>query len=87
LGENLITAIAPHLQHTREAAEMSDRPLGLAIRRIDMGDRRWIGAAPGTITADIGEQLPRFGPSTAGIEHRRRRLVGEELGRTLQDCK
>ena len=33
-----VTAIAVNLQDALEAGEMSDRPLGLAIRRIDVGE-------------------------------------------------
>ena len=63
---------------------MGDRPLGLAIGRIDIGDAGRVGAAPRAIIARVGPELAGLGASAAGIEHRRRGLVGEQLGRTLQ---
>ena len=55
LGEHPVTAIAVDLQDALEAGEMADRPLGLAIGRIDIDDRRRVGAAPWPI-------IPRVGP-------------------------
>ena len=49
------TAIAVNLQDTPEAGEMSDRPLGLAIGRIDVGDAGRVGAAPRPIIPYIGQ--------------------------------
>ena len=63
---------------------MSDRPLGLAIGRIDISDAGWVGAAPWPIITSVGPKLADLGAPTAGIEHRRRGLVGEQLGRGLQ---
>ena len=63
---------------------MGDRSLGLAIGRIDIGDRRRVRAGPWPVIPRIGPQLAELGAPTAGIEHRRRGLVGEQLGRTLQ---
>ena len=58
---------------------MRDRPLRLSVRRVDVGDDRRVGAAPWSVIARISEELTGFGPAAAGIEHRRRRLVGEQL--------
>ena len=41
-----VTAIAVNLQDALEAGEISDRPLGLAIGSIDVGDAGRVGAAP-----------------------------------------
>lgn len=51
---------------------------------IEIGDARRIDPAPGAIVAGIGEQLTRLRPAPARIEHRRGRLVGEELIGCLQ---
>lgn len=67
-----------------EAGEMGARPLGLAVGRVDVGHARRIAAAPGAIIARISPKLPGLGASTSRIEHRRRRLVGEQLGRALE---
>ena len=82
LGEHAIAAIAVDLQDAVEAGEMGDRPLGLAVGRVDVGDARRIGAAPWPIVARIGPELAGLGAAASGIEHRRRRLVGEQLLRT-----
>ena len=84
LGEGAIAAIAVDLQDALEAGEMSDRPLGLAVGRVDIGDAGRVGAAPRAIIAGIGPELAGLGASAAGIEHRRRGLVGEQFGRALQ---
>ena len=83
-GEARVAGIAVDLQHAGEAGEMRDRPLVLAVGRVDIGDRRRLGPAPGPVVAGIGPELAGLGPPAAGIEHRRRRLVGEQLGRGLQ---
>jgi len=58
---------------------MGDRPLCLAVGRIDIGDAGRIDAAPSSIVPDIGPELTGLGPPPSGIEHRCRRLVGEQL--------
>ena len=83
-GQHLVAAIAVDLQDALEAAQMCDRPLGLAIRRIDVGNAGRIGTAPRSIVPGIGKELTGLGPSAPWIEHRRRRLVGEQLGRGFQ---
>src|SRR3954467_8022009 len=55
-----ITGIAVDLQDPLEACEMSDRPLGFAVRCINVDDARWIGAAPWPV---IGGIWPRAGRS------------------------
>ena len=84
LGERAIAAIAIDLQDALEASQMRDRPLGLAIGRIDVGHAWRIGATPGAIVAGVGPELASLGAAAPRIEHRRRGLVGEQLGRTLE---
>jgi hypothetical protein len=60
-------------------AEMGERPLGLAVWRIDIGDAWRIGPAPRIITG-IGEELAGLGSSAARIKHELRGLVGHRNG-------
>jgi hypothetical protein len=82
--EHAIAGVAIDLKGTREAGEMGDRPLRLAIRGVDIDHAGRVGASPGTIVARIGPQLAGLVLPASGIEHRRRRLVGEQLGRALE---
>jgi hypothetical protein len=84
LGEGAIAAVSIHLQNAFEAGQMSDRPLGLAVRRVDVSHAGRIATTPWTILASIDPELADLGASAARIEHRRRGLVGEQLGRCLQ---
>ena len=56
--------IAPALEEI--AGEMGDRPLRLAVRRIDIGDARWIGSVPWPVVASIGPELPGLGFAEMG---------------------
>ena len=77
-GEDPIAAVAVNLENALEAGEMANRPLGLAVGRIEVDDARWIGAAaPRPIIARIRPQLAEFGAPSAGIEHRSRGLIGK----------
>ena len=58
---------------------MSYRPRRFSIRGVDIGHDRWIRAAPCSVIPGVSEELTGFGPAAAGIEHRRRRLVGKQL--------
>jgi hypothetical protein len=76
-----ITGVAIDLQHTGESLEMLNRPVALAIGCIDVGHGRRRGSAPGAIVPCIGPELAGLGPASSGSEHRRRRLVGEQLAK------
>ena len=68
LGELAIAGIAIDLQNPLEACEMGDRSVGFAIRGIDIGNARRIGAAPWPIIRRIGRELTGLGtPRTALI--------------------
>ena len=84
LGERLVAAIAVDLKDTVEALQMLGETHRLSVRRIDVGDRRRVIATEGTIVAGIGKELAGLGPAAPGIEDRRSRFVGEELGGRLQ---
>lgn len=84
IGEDPIATIAVDLQDSGKTCEMSDRSLRFSVRRIDIGDARRIAALPGPVIARISPELPGLGLASAGIEHRRRGLVGKELRRGFQ---
>jgi hypothetical protein len=58
---------------------MGDRSIGFAIRGVDIGDTGWVGSTPWPIVGGIGPKLAGLGAPATGIEHRHRRLVGEQL--------
>src|SRR5258708_32650838 len=62
-GQHLVPAIAVDLQHAAEAGEMGDRPLRLAVGRIDIGHARRGGAAPGAGGPGLGPEPAGLGPS------------------------
>ncbi|ESX09824.1 hypothetical protein X767_32715 [Mesorhizobium sp. LSJC264A00] len=87
VGQHTIAAIAVDLKDSGEAREMSDRTLGLSVRRIDIGDARRVAPFPWSVIAGIGPELTCLSLAAAGIEHWRGRLVGEEFWRGLQLAK
>ena len=76
--------VAGDLKDALEARKMRDWLGGLAVGRVDVGDRRRVGSAPGTVVPRIGPKLPGLGSPAPRIERRRRRLVGEQLRRGLE---
>src|SRR2546425_4666232 len=85
IGERVIGNIAVDLEGAAEAGEMAHGVLTAATRRIEIGHRRWVGAAPWSIIACDGPQVAGFGAAAPRIEHRTSRFVGEQLARRLQD--
>src|SRR6202041_4176552 len=53
--------------------------LGLAVGREDIDRRRWVGSAPTALLAGIDPQAPGLGSPASWIEHRNRRVVGEQM--------
>ena len=84
LGERAIAGVAVDLENALEAGKMRDRLGSLAVGRVDIGDRRRVRSAPGPVVSRIGPELAGLGPTATRIEHRRRRLVGEQLRRGLE---
>ena len=75
-------AVAIDPEASSEAGQMRGGTLVLAVGLVDIGDARRLGTAPGPVVAGIGPvALVGLGLASARIEHRRARLVGEELGR------
>ena len=58
---------------------MSGRTLRFAIRTVEVDRRRWVGPGPWSIIARIDPQPACLGASAARIEHRDRRVIGEDF--------
>ena len=84
VGEFAVTGIAIDLQNSLEAFKMGDGPFGFAIGCVDIGNPRWIGSSPWPIIGGVGPELAGLGAAAAGIEHRRRRFIGEQPYRPLE---
>jgi hypothetical protein len=80
-GERAVAGVAVDLEDAGEAGKMRDRLRRLSIGRIDIGDRRRVGSAPRPVVPRIGPELAGLGAASAWVEHRGRRLVGEQLRR------
>ena len=77
----LEAAIAVHLQHALELGQVGGRVLALAVLGVEVDHRRRGAAVPGPVVDRIAPQAPGLGPAPAGVEHRQRRVVGEDPGR------
>ncbi len=66
VGEHTIAAITVDLQDSCEARQMSDRTLGLSVRRIDIGDARRVASVPWSVITSVGPELPGLGLAAAG---------------------
>ena len=77
LSQGTVASVAIDLKDAPEARKMHDRLRRRPVGRIDIGDSRRVRSAPGTVVSRIGPKLPGLRPPSAGIEHRRRRLVGK----------
>ena len=66
LGERAIAGVAVDLKNALEAGKMRDRLRGRAVGRVDIGDRRRVGSAPGPIVPRIGPELAGLGPPAPG---------------------
>src|SRR5262249_13564631 len=77
-GELTVTGITVDLQDSREALEMTYRTFRRAVGCVDIGNTRRIGSAPWPVVGGVGPELAGFRAAAAGIQHRRRRLVGKQ---------
>ncbi len=84
LSQPAVAGIAIDLQDALEAVEMGDRPLGLAVRGVDIDRTRRIGSAPWPVISGIGPQLAGLGATATGVQHRHRGLIGEQLWPLLE---
>jgi len=64
--ERAIAGIAVDLQDAPEALEMGGRALGLAVRRVDIGDCRRRRSAPRPIVARVCPELAGLGAPSVG---------------------
>lgn len=72
------------VRHAAEVREMLGRPRMFAVGGMNIRNTWRSAASPGPLVARIGPQLAIFDAPASWIEHRCRRLVGEQLGRLLQ---
>ena len=71
--------IAVHLQHAVELGQMPCWVSALAVLRVDIGGDRVGRPAPGPVIHGIAPPPPCLGAAAAGVEHRQRNVVGEQL--------
>jgi hypothetical protein len=67
-----------------QSRKMLGRPRMFTVGGIDVGNAWWSAADPEPCVGCTGPQLALLDAPTPRIEHRCRRLVGEQLGRLLQ---
>src|SRR5215208_5483652 len=81
LQQALEAGIAVHLQHALELGQVGGRVLALAVLGVEEDHRRRGAAVPGPVVDGVAPQPPGLGPAPAGVEHRQRRVIGEDPGR------
>jgi hypothetical protein len=79
-GQPLEPGIAIDLEHAAEVGQVSGGTRTLAVLGIHVGCRRARWSTPRTIIDGVAPQPSCLGPTAAGIEHRQRGVVGEQLG-------
>jgi hypothetical protein len=79
-GNLLVGGIAVALHDAAIAFEQFEPVDRAAPRRVAEGDCRRIGPAPGAVVASDRPEIALLGAATAGIEHRRNRLIDGDLG-------
>lgn len=78
-AQPLEARITVDLNDALEPRQMRSGTLSPAIRTIKINGRRGIRTAPGAVIAGVDPEPAGLGTATAGIEHRDRRVVGEQL--------
>ena len=73
--------VAIDLEQTAEPFQVSGGVLTLPIFAVNISGRRVTWAAPGPVVNRVAPQPPGLRLSSARIEHRQRRIVGEHFGR------
>jgi len=79
VSELLEPGIAVDLKDALEGVEMCLRPDRPAVGLVDVEGCRRIGARPAPLVAGVDPQPAGLGAPAPGIEHRQRRVVGEQL--------
>src|SRR5947209_2312150 len=77
----LESGITVNLQNATKSFEVGGGSLRLAIGTVKVDGCRRIGPTPRPIVARIDPQSAGLGATAAGIQHRDRRVVGEDFGR------
>jgi len=78
-GQLLEPGIAIDMQDAAIAGKMGLRPFGLAIGFVK-ADRRWrFAARPAPLIAYVDPEVPGFRTATPRVEHRDRRVIGEQM--------
>jgi len=80
-GELVETGVGVDLEHPGKVGQVAPGMLTLAVLAVDISDGRRRRPLPRAIVPGIGPQPPGLGAAAPGIEHRNRRVVGEDLGR------
>src|SRR5215210_325527 len=70
--------IAIHMDGAPEALQMSRRALSATIRAVEVDGGRWIRSIPGPVISGIDPKSAGFCAAATGIQHRDRRVVGEQ---------
>ncbi len=79
VAEPIEAGITVDLNDALELGQMRSGTLGLAIGTVEIDRRRRIGSIPGPVIAGVDPEPAGLGAAAAGIEHRDRRVVGEQL--------
>jgi hypothetical protein len=80
-GEPLEARIAVDLEDPAESFEVRGWMLRFAIWTVEVNRRRWIRTDPRSIISRIDPESACLGATATRIEHRDRRVVGEDLVR------
>jgi hypothetical protein len=78
-GQPFEPGIAIDLEDTFEPREMGLRPIGPAVRTIEIDRCRRAWPIPRSIVSNVNPQPPGLGAAAARFENRDRRVVGEQL--------
>src|SRR5262245_30882808 len=79
LAQPIEPGITVGLHDALEPGQVGCGTLGLAIGTVEIDRGRWIGAVPGPVVASVDPEPAGLGAAAAGIEHRNRGVVGEQL--------
>ena len=79
-GQPLEPGISVDLENAVEPGQVSGGTGALAVLGIHVGCRGVRRAAPGPVIDRVAPKASCLGPAATGIEHRQRRVVGEQLG-------
>src|SRR5215470_2501223 len=78
-AEAIESGITVDLYDAPEPSQVRGGPLGLAIGAVEIDRSRRVWPVPRTIVASIDPKPAGLGTAAAGIEHRDRGVVGEQL--------